>query len=191
MSVATRQMPRTPQSVPNGRARGSGGTATRRPQSLKDELGKSGPFTSLEQEAWINLVRTTSMLSADFERLFQSVGLSMPLYNTLRIIAGHGEKGVPSQTIGKHLISRGPDVTRLVDRLLKLGFVERKPCRADRRVVYVRLLPAGQKLLTQLRDAVDALHVQQLGHLSEDKLRRLSKLLFEARNAPESAEASE
>lgn len=155
------------------------------PNDLGAELGKHDPFESLEQEAYLNILRTASHVSVNFDRLFALAGLSMPLYNTLRIVAGHGKCGVPSQTIAKHLVSRGPDVTRLVNRLVKQGLVERTPCGRDRRVVYIRLLPAGQKVLDKLRPEVSQLHRVQLGHLGPEKLRRLNKLLFEARHPPE------
>lgn len=152
------------------------------PSDLGEELGKHNPFESLEQEAFLNLVRTASQLTIDFDRLFRETGLSMALYNTLRIVAGHGKAGVPSQTIARHLVSRGPDVTRLVDRLVKQGLAERSPCGRDRRVVYIRLLPAGRKLIDTVRPQVDRLHKRQLQHLGDAKLIKLSKLLFEARH---------
>lgn len=152
------------------------------PRSLREELGKHTEFELAEQEAFLNLIRTAADLTADFDRLFAEAELSQPLYNVLRIIAGHGETGVPSQAIARDLISRGPDVTRLVDRLTRRGLVERVPGAEDRRVVFVRLLPPGRKLLDMLAPKVRDLHRAQLGHLGEAKLRQLSKLLFEARH---------
>lgn len=152
------------------------------PHDLREELGKHDEFESAEQETFLNVIRTAADLTADFDRLFAEAELSNPLYNVLRIVAGHGKEGVPSQAIARDLVSRGPDVTRLVDRLSRRGLVERVPCPQDRRVVYVRLLPAGRKLLDSLAPKVRDLHRAQLGHLSETKLRQLSKLLFEARH---------
>jgi DNA-binding MarR family transcriptional regulator len=152
------------------------------PRHLAEELGKRDPFVSPAQEAYLNLLRSASTLAGAFETLFAEHGLSQPLYNVLRIVAGHGPGGVRSQQIAKDLITRGPDVTRLVDRLVRAGHVERRPCKDDRRVVYVHLTRSGRGLLKKLRKRVDELHVQQLGHLSEKELGELSRLLFLARH---------
>ena len=152
------------------------------PASLREELGKRGDFESSEQEAYLNIVRTASQLAADFDRLFAEFGLSESLYNTLRIVAGHGRAGVRSQTIAQHLVSRGPDVTRIVDRLVKRELVDRCPCEQDRRVVHVCLTRAGRTLLAKMRPAVADLHRRQLSHLDDEQLHTLNRLLFAARH---------
>ena len=149
---------------------------------LREELGKRNPFESVEQEAYLSLLRTASVLSADFDELFASHGLSQPLYNVLRIVAGHGEGGVATQTIGRHLISRGPDVTRLVDRLARAGLARRVPCDRDRRVTHVRLTDAGRARLAGLAAEVDALHRRQLAHVGGERLRELGRTLYAVRH---------
>ena len=154
------------------------------PRDLREELGKRDPFESPEQEAYLNLLRTASVLSDDFDRLFADHGISQPLFNVLRIVAGHGPGGVASQTIARHLISRGPDVTRLVDRLERAGLAERRSCDRDRRVVHVRLTSKGRATVRRLGGAVIELHARQLSHLDDRELRELSRLLFAARHPP-------
>ena len=156
--------------------------------SLRDELHKRDAFEQIEQEAYLSIARTASQLTADFEALFAEFGLSNPLYNVLRIVAGHGKAGVPSQRIGQDLVSKGPDVTRLVDRLSRLDLVERVSSPEDRRVTLVRLLPAGRKLLRKIHPRVAALHAAQFRHVSPEQLRDLCDLLFLARH-PEQLDA--
>ena len=159
------------------------------PVSLRDELHKRDAFEQIEQEAYLSIARTASHLTADFEALFGEFGLSNPLYNVLRIVAGHGKTGVPSQRIGQDLVSKGPDVTRLVDRLARLGLVERVSSPEDRRVTLVRILPAGQRLLRKIKPGVKKLHAEQFRHMAPDQLRDLCDLLFLARH-PEHADAA-
>ena len=89
--------------------------------TLGDEIGKSKPFETPEQEAYLNLLRTASVLSEGFARLFAAHGLSETAYNALRILRGAGEGGRMCQEIGGQLVARVPDVTRLVDRLERRG----------------------------------------------------------------------
>lgn len=151
-----------------------------RTSDLQHELGKRNPFESLEQEATLNLLRTQDYLATEFTRLFEAHGLSGPQYNVLRILRGHGG-GVPSNVIAGQMITRMPDITRLVDRLEKAGYVERGRIPEDRRVVLVKITPAGLELLRRLDQPVLDLHKQLLAHLSAAELEQLNALLVKAR----------
>ena len=88
--------------------------------ALKDEIKKKHAFEHPAEEAYLNLLRTTTVLAAEFERLFKDTGLSEPQYNALRILRGVGGCGVPCSEIGARMIARVPDVTRLVVLLLEV-----------------------------------------------------------------------
>jgi len=158
---------------------------------LRQEINKRDPFESPEQEVFLNLVRTQSMLAGEFFALFKKHGLSEAGYNVLRILRGaHLQKkarGVRSSEIAGQMVVRVPDVTRLVDRLVDKGLVERTRCTDDRRVVYVAITKPGLKLLDKMDAPVLALHRAQLGHLSERELASLNKLLEKARRRPDAA----
>jgi DNA-binding MarR family transcriptional regulator len=81
------------------------------------------------------------------------------------------------------MITRDPDITRLVDRLASRGLVERARSDEDRRVVVTRITASGLKVLALLDEAARHLPKSALGHLGEKKLRTLIDLLEEARNA--------
>ena len=173
---------------------GGGGGADRavaRP-GLAHEIHKRGPFQSAAQEAFLNVMRTGSVISGEFERLFKSHGLSSATYNALRILRGAGEQGRRCTEIGEHLVAAVPDVTRLVDRLEAAGLVKRSrgggggsvggdKGRADRRVVTVRITPAGLAVLKKLDQPVLELHERQMGHMNRKELESLSVLLCKAR----------
>jgi DNA-binding MarR family transcriptional regulator len=153
-----------------------------RPKNLAEEIGKKQPFERAETEAYLNLVRAHEHLEAMCSRFFKTRGISGPQYNVLRILRGHGER-MRTRQVAEEMVTREPDVTRLLDRLVERGFVSRDRCPEDRRVVWVELTETGAALLKSLDRPVAELHKAQLGHLSESKLRQLSKLLFEARHA--------
>jgi DNA-binding MarR family transcriptional regulator len=149
--------------------------------SLQHELHKRLPFELPEQEAYLNLLRSASRLSVEFERLFKSHGLSEPTYNILRILRGAGEAGRMCHELAEHMVAPVPDVTRLIDRLEASGFAARRRCDRDRRVVHVSITEDGRAILARLDQPVLDLHRRQLGHMTADELRTLSDLLAKAR----------
>lgn len=151
--------------------------------TLQREIHKKKPFDSPHQEAFLNLVRTASMLQGAFDRLFKANGLSAASYNVLRILRASGSDGRMCHEIGEHMITEVPDITRLVDRLERDGLATRRRCNEDRRVVWVKITPAGLKLIAKLDEPVMAMHAAQLQHMPKPKLAQLSELLVEARSA--------
>ena len=155
---------------------------------LAGEVGKVDAFEMREQEAYLNLVRTMSVLSRDYTVLFKSFGISDPQYNAMRIIASAGKAGVRMEVIGERMVAHDPDTTRLVNRLLKAGYVEKEQLANDKRCSVVRMTDEGRTLLRKLRKKVDGLHASQLGHMSDSELERLNELLVKARTQDDPTE---
>ena len=122
-------------------------------------------------------------MQAELNRLFSEYGVSSPQYNVMRILRGLAGDGVACQEIADQMITRTPDITRLVDRLEQAGFVQRGRTSEDRRLVLVRILPAGLELLAKLDQPVLDLHKKALGHLSYEELTQLNNLLVKARQS--------
>lgn len=148
---------------------------------LAAEIGMRRPFDLLEREVMLNLARTFSLLSQDFEQLFKQFGVSSVQYNALRILRGHGQP-VSVYQIGEQMIARQPDLPRLVDRLVAMEFAEKTRCENDRRVTWVSLTRKGRALLKKIDAPLDQLHRDQLQHMSRAQLQQLSELLYLARN---------
>src|SRR5688572_23517512 len=107
-------------------------------------------FDSLQQEAYLNLWRTYDRLRAEEDALFGHFDLTAQQYNALRLLRGEFPGSLPTLTLAARLISRAPDITRLVDKLVARGLVERHRPPTNRRVVEVSLTPAGLNLLHEL-----------------------------------------
>jgi len=148
---------------------------------LQKEIGKSGPFQSLEQEAALNLFRAADALMREVELTLRAAGVSHTQYNVLRILGGTGEI-LPCGEIARRMITREPDITRLLDRLEKRGLIERFRDTKDRRVVLTRSTPGGEEIVSRLSEPVQQLHQLQLGHLGDEKLHLLIALLEAVRN---------
>jgi DNA-binding MarR family transcriptional regulator len=149
---------------------------------LKDEIKKRQPFEHPEEEAYLNLMRTSAVLIADFERLMKDAGLSEPQYNVLRILRGAGGNGLPCLEIASRMITRVPDITRLVDRLEASGLVERARISEDRRVVLVKITKKGLDAIAPLDKPLLEIHKKQMSHMTRRELEELSRLLVKARH---------
>lgn len=137
--------------------------------------------TVAQFEVFAALVMAAEQFERELVELLKQDELSVSQYNILRILRGAGPAGLACGQVAGRLFRHDPDVTRLVDRLLKRGLVERAREAQDRRVVRTRITPAGMGLLASLDAPVDRLHERQLGHMSERQLSSLKTLLTEAR----------
>ncbi len=146
-------------------------------------------FDSLEQEVFLNLWRTYDRLRALEEELFARYDLTPQQYNALRLLSGQHPQQLRTLDLAARLVSRAPDITRLLDKLEERGLIERDRPADNRRVVHVGITPAGRALLQELRAPLRQCHARQLGHLSQAQLRELVALLRAAR-APHEEDAS-
>ena len=147
---------------------------------LEHELKKKRPFELPEQEAAVSLMRTADRLQIRFARLLREYGVTPSQYNVLRILRGEG-KPLPILEIASRTIAVVPGITGLIDRLEQAGFVKRLRCEKDRRVIYVALTDQGMTTLAALDEPLVALHHKLLGHLSQDDLKELIRLLEKVR----------
>jgi DNA-binding MarR family transcriptional regulator len=135
-----------------------------------------------EEAVFLDLLRTTDILARGLVTLLKAEELSSTQYNVLRILRGSPD-GLPCGEIGSRMITRDPDITRLLDRLEKRNLISRCRETKDRRMVMARITPEGLNLLARLDDPVEQAHRRQLGHLGRERLRALTVLLHAARGA--------
>ena len=151
----------------------------------KVEPGKSvRRIGSPEETAFLDLMRTADILSRGLVLVLKTEDVSATQYNVLRILRGSAE-GLACGEIANRMITRDPDVTRLLDRLEKRGLISRRRETRDRRLVTARITPEGLKLLARLDEPVQEAHRRQLGHLGPERLRAVAELLRAARSAVE------
>jgi DNA-binding MarR family transcriptional regulator len=135
-----------------------------------------------EETLFLELLRTTDMLTRGLVALLKAEDLSSNQYNVLRIQRG-SPGGLPCGEIASRMITRDPDITRLLDRLEKRGLISRCRETKDRRMVMARITPDGLKLLGRMDEPVEEAHRRQLGHLGRERLQALTELLHQARSA--------
>ena len=154
---------------------------------LTDEIKQTGPFRSLEEEAYLNVLRTADALGRALAEMLKAAGLTPTQYNVLRILRGAREDGLACGEIAERMVTRDPDVTRLLDRLESRGLIRRARETGDRRVIRTWITAEGVRLLKSLDGPVATLHERQLGRLGEKRLQALVKVLEEAREEARSS----
>jgi DNA-binding MarR family transcriptional regulator len=152
---------------------------------LAREIKQTKAFGSLEEEAILNLQRTAALVSQILSQTFKRYGISDTQYNALRILRGAGGNGLACQELAERMITRDPDITRLLDRLESRKLIERSRSREDRRVVTTRISGAGLELLASTDAEAREMPKKVLGHLGEKRLRALIDLLELTRSGQE------
>ena len=145
--------------------------------SIREELKLKQAPPSLEQEAQLSVVRTGALINDEFERMLQPWGISTAQYNVLRILRGSEPDVLCRNEIRDRMLTRMPDMTRLLDRMEEAQLVARTRESADRRLVATRLTEKGRRLLADMDPVVTAEQKRRFARLSQDQLRSLIELL--------------
>jgi DNA-binding MarR family transcriptional regulator len=152
---------------------------------LKSELKQQRPFTSVQEEVVLALLRTADHVTVPLNALLRSADLSQSQYNVLRILRGAGEDGLACGEIGERMVRRDPDLTRLLDRLDARGLVSRTRDARDRRIVRATITAEGLALLASFDQPVGETLKGVLAHVPPERLRELVELLEQVRTAEE------
>lgn len=140
---------------------------------LKDEIQQTRPFQSLQEEVFLNILRTAESVSYRVHSVLRDQGLSPSQYNVLRILRGAGADGLACRQIADRMVSRDSDMTRLIDGLEKREFVVRNRSERDRRVIQVSLTTLGQTLVNELDSPLKERLEKTFDNVGADALREL------------------
>lgn len=144
-----------------------------------------GRFDSPEQEVYLNLWRTYDRLRMLEDSLFADFGLNCQQYNVLRLLKASHPQAVPTLELAGRLVSRAPDITRMLDKLENQGWISRIRPDGNRRLVLVAITETGIGALKSLAEPLRECHLSQLGHLTDEQKLQLCELLKAARGPHE------
>jgi len=153
--------------------------------SIATAIRQGRPFGGVEHEVFLAIQRAAADLTQESAALLRPHGLSGAQYNILRILRGAGTDGLACGEIADRLVTRDPDMTRLLDRMERQGLVTRQRASHDRRVVTTKISTEGKHLLSQLDEPMAALHRRQFAHIDPARLRELATLLDEVVARPQ------
>ena len=152
---------------------------------LKQEIMQERPFASLEEEAMLNLLRTSDGIHRALQLRLRDWNITSTQYNVLRILRGAQPNGLTCSAIGSRMVNAEPDITRLLARLKRLKLIRQQRDQHDRRVLWTRISEAGLALLEEINPVILRFPGEQLGHLSRAELTELIRLLELARKCTE------
>jgi len=155
---------------------------------MQAEIKQGKPFVHPEEELFLSLVRTADILGRNTSDLLKEHGLSTAQYNVLRILRGAAPNGLSCGEINARMITRDPDVTRLLDRLEFRRLISRSRDPEDRRIVSVCISPEGLALLEPIDQPMVEIHKKQLGFLSHEEIQKVLEQLARIRENMEAAE---
>jgi DNA-binding MarR family transcriptional regulator len=130
-----------------------------------------------EERLFLALLKAADALGQQAEQLIKSAGLTGTQYNVLRILRGAQPAGLACRAIGDRMISHDPDMTRLLDRMEKRGFIRRERQKDDRRVVKTHITSQGLELLKPLDQPMRELHKRQFRRMPVTRVKNLVELL--------------
>jgi DNA-binding MarR family transcriptional regulator len=139
---------------------------------LQDEIKQTKPFARPGDEALLSILRTATVLEHGSNEILRPHGITMTQYNVLRILRGAGARGLCGREIAERLISRVPDVSRLLDRMEEMGLLGKTRDPDDRRHVTARISAKGRRVLEKATPGLEA--------FSRARVERLSARTIEA-----------
>jgi DNA-binding MarR family transcriptional regulator len=154
------------------------------PSTLREEIKQNKPFNSIEQEALLSIVRTSAQLMDKFEVFLRPYGITGTQYNVLRILRGAEPTGLCRNDLRDRMLTRMPDVTRLLDRMEEAGLVERTRDTEDRRMVTSRITKKATQMLATLDPVVADNEKHFFAGISQEQIQTLIDVLDVVRNAP-------
>lgn len=154
------------------------------PSHLQDELKQTKPFPRRSAEAFLSVLRTAAVLDHQLGEVLKPYGITSAQYNALRILRGAGRKGLCGREIAERLISKVPDVSRLLDRMEDIGLIQRHRDPSDRRHVTARISGKGQEVLRRATPQLEAIERARFGQLDAEQLGLLIDALSQVRGRP-------
>ena len=150
---------------------------------LQAEIKQTKPFPRRSSEALLSVMRTAALLEHQVNETLRPCGITDLQYNVLRILRGAGPNGLCGREIAERLVSKVPDVSRLLDRMEGMQLLRRERDAADRRHVTARITPKGLRVLDEATPSRDAFERERFGHLDAELLQHVIDGLADMREA--------
>jgi DNA-binding MarR family transcriptional regulator len=147
--------------------------------SLRSEIKQTKAFKNCEEEVFLNLQRTAEALRWKESEFLKQYEVTPQQYNVLRIL--RGESGLSCREISERMVTRDPDMTKLLDRLESRGLVMRERDKSDRRIVVASITEEGRRLLAEITPSLARRIKALFAQMDVQRLNTLNDLLEEAR----------
>jgi DNA-binding MarR family transcriptional regulator len=149
--------------------------------ALQTELKQKKPFPRISAEALVSILRTAAVLDHQLTDALKPFGITHTQYNVLRILRGAGAAGLCGREVAERMVSRVPDVSRLLDRMEDAGLISRERDPGDRRHVTARISRKGLAMLDEATPRLETVERARLGQLPGGRLQQLLEMLTAVR----------
>lgn len=136
----------------------------------------------LAKKTVLNISYTSNIIKDSISNILKPFDISIEQFNVLRILRGQKGKPTNLQDIQGRMVSKMSNTTRLVDKLILKGYVERFICEENRRKVEIFITAKGLEFLKEIDPIVEASEKDIASPLSEEELNTLNNLLTKLRN---------
>ena len=138
-------------------------------------------FKSAHHKLGVNLLYTSHLIGYLLHQQFKDLEITHQQYNVMRILRGQYPKPCNLKLVKERILDRMSDASRIVDKLIAKGFVERKECKSDRRNVDLLITKKGLDTLTSL-DYIDESFKELFNNLTNEEVDKLNELLDKLHN---------
>jgi len=145
--------------------------------SAKAEHSSALTLDSLSQKVFLHLWKTYDVLRGIESECLANFGISAQQYNVLRILSANLPELVPTMELSRQMISKAPDITRMLDRLESRGWIKRIRPPDNRRVVKVSITKQGLGMVEEMHEAIVQMHQRQVGHLKKREKEQFIEML--------------
>lgn len=149
--------------------------------NLQAEIKQTKPFPSPTAEALLSVLRTAAVLEHHLSEVVKPYGITHTQYNVLRILRGAGSTGLCGREVAERLVSKVPDISRLLDRMEEMQLIDRERDPADRRHVTARISPKGLRVLKQATPELAVVEQTRLVGLEPERVKLLIETLAQIR----------
>jgi DNA-binding MarR family transcriptional regulator len=153
------------------------------PSRLQAEIKQTKPFPRRSSEALLSVLRTAALLEHQLNEVLRPYGITDLQYNVLRILRGAGPTGLCGREISERLVSKVPDVSRLLDRMEGMQLLRRERDDTDRRHVTARITPKGLRVLDEATPDLEAFERERFSNLDAERLQQIIDGLADVRDA--------
>jgi DNA-binding MarR family transcriptional regulator len=131
----------------------------------------------LERRSIIHLMLVNNKVNETIAAVLKPYGVSLQQFNVLRILRGQGDTPANLSTLNERMVTKMSNTTRLVDKLLLKGYVERVVCEANRRKVEINITEKGKADLKKMDEVINRTEIALLQDFSKKELETLNSLL--------------
>lgn len=141
-----------------------------------EQIIKTDKKIPLESRTIIHFMLVNNRINESISNVLKPFDVSLQQFNVLRIL--RGQKGNPANlsTLNERMVTKMSNTTRLVDKLMAKGYVDRIVCPSNRRKVEINITDSGQKILKKMDASMNRAENEILQNISRKDLEQLNKI---------------